>query len=631
MRPFLLLILGVTLASPAALPLAHAARDSDSDGASRSEIKRLIADLGSDEYAVRERAEQRLIRLGADAFDELVAAAGSTDIEIADRIGSITQRVHVPWIRPEDSAVVRSLFTRYAELSEAERSERVSELAALEDLAGVSALCRIARFDRSPLLARRAAAAVLKEMLTDDEQQRFEQTCQAELEGSERPPAQWIRLRLREDDDGAAASTQWFGAIDAELHFLAERSSDTDFDIVQQLVQRQLDQGLARDSTDTITESLVRVIALVADQLEHSKAEEFREGAGSTLLELVRWGVDWREENAEAAGVAWALEWIIKNKRWDALAAIEDKFEHQFREHRKLLYYLAAASTKAGRDERGQELAERAFELTADDDEERVLIASSIAELGQVAWAEREYRRTIEKHAVIDKLSMKARSELAVWMHDREDCQAAADLLGEFCDALAADKDARLRLIGELEEANGVDGREMVREIQARHLFYLSCVDAKRSDFEAQRRHLEEAVAKYDKDPDILIAMFRSPGADDDFRRRTSVRIKGAAKYMQELIDGDPEYAPWYNQWAWLISNTQGDQKKAVRYSLKSLELAPEEPSYLDTLGRCYYAVGDYEKAVASQAKAVELAPHFQVMQRQLALFERALAEQSAH
>jgi tetratricopeptide (TPR) repeat protein len=82
-----------------------------------------------------------------------------------------------------------------------------------------------------------------------------------------------------------------------------------------------------------------------------------------------------------------------------------------------------------------------------------------------------------------------------------------------------------------------------------------------------------------------------------------------------------------YNQWAWLVANTEGDYHKAIRYSRRSLELLPNTASFLDTLGRCYYAAGDIEKAVKAQRQAVRLIPHMQVMQRQLALFERALAE----
>ena len=91
-----------------------------------------------------------------------------------------------------------------------------------------------------------------------------------------------------------------------------------------------------------------------------------------------------------------------------------------------------------------------------------------------------------------------------------------------------------------------------------------------------------------------------------------------------------------YNQWAWLVSNTEGDSRRRFAYSHRSLELIPADAgesagaSFLDTLGRCYYAAGDYENAVKYQRQAVEKVDYMQVMQRQLALFEKTLAEKQA-
>jgi Flp pilus assembly protein TadD len=120
--------------------------------------------------------------------------------------------------------------------------------------------------------------------------------------------------------------------------------------------------------------------------------------------------------------------------------------------------------------------------------------------------------------------------------------------------------------------------------------------------------------------------MYRLKGADEAFRQKTLERIRSVSAYQQQLIDEYSEVPNFYNQWAWLIANTEGDQAKAVEYSRRSLELAPDEASYLDTLGRCYFAVGDLENAAKSQRQAVKLAPQYHVMQKQLALFESALA-----
>ncbi len=56
------------------------------------------------------------------------------------------------------------------------------------------------------------------------------------------------------------------------------------------------------------------------------------------------------------------------------------------------------------------------------------------------------------------------------------------------------------------------------------------------------------------------------------------------------------------NQFAWLVANTQGDVQAALESSRRSLELIPDDPGYLDTLGRCYFAAGDLEMPLSSSA-----------------------------
>ena len=82
-----------------------------------------------------------------------------------------------------------------------------------------------------------------------------------------------------------------------------------------------------------------------------------------------------------------------------------------------------------------------------------------------------------------------------------------------------------------------------------------------------------------------------------------------------------------YNQFAWLVANTEGDLDKALKASQKSLELSPDNGGYYDTLGRVYFARGNYEKAVSFQSKAVEWDPHSGLVRRQLELFRQRLAE----
>jgi tetratricopeptide (TPR) repeat protein len=99
-------------------------------------------------------------------------------------------------------------------------------------------------------------------------------------------------------------------------------------------------------------------------------------------------------------------------------------------------------------------------------------------------------------------------------------------------------------------------------------------------------------------------------------------------------MEDDSSEASPYNQWAWLVSNTEGDFQKAIRYSQRSLELNKHgeggAASFLDTLGRCYFAAGDYENAVKYEREAISKNDYLQVMKRQLAEFEQALVKQKS-
>lgn len=595
---------------------ARAARDGV-DAAQRppSRVEQLIAELGSDQYSVRRRAEEQLLRLGSEAFDALKASEVHPDLEIAERVRYIVLRMRITWARPDDSPAVRRLLAQYSDLSESNRTLRIGELAELDDHAGLRALCRVARFDQSPLVARRAALAVLELEMTADERTAEQDACLDELGSSERPPAEWIRLYLRELAEPEAAVAEWAAATSAESALLKSESSETDFAAVYDLLERHLERCHELKLETETANALLAIVDLTDDRAAPAERAQPNAEGMKTSARL-------------ESGLAWAIRWIIDHQQWNALSAVEQRYEDMVGRSRKLLYYLAAAADKAGRDDRAAALAEQAFELKVDDALEgsRVTIAKVVAELGRVDWAEREYHRVIAEEPLISEPAMEARSDLAMWLHDREDYQGAADMLGELCDELVENPLARQQLIQEI-ELNASSGREVLRNVEARRDFYLACADEAAGDYSSQRRHLESAINKYDKDPDILIAMYRSPGADEDFEQATRTRIRKTAKDMQALVDEYDDIPTFYNQWAWLVSNTEGDQKLAVEYSKKSLELAPEEPSYLDTLGRCYFAVGDYENAVKTQRRAVELAPQYNVMRRQLTQFEKALAE----
>ncbi len=131
--------------------------------------------------------------------------------------------------------------------------------------------------------------------------------------------------------------------------------------------------------------------------------------------------------------------------------------------------------------------------------------------------------------------------------------------------------------------------------------------------------------------------MYRLQPADEAWKTETRELIEDAVKQFTDTLaelkqQGEDTYqselASTYNQLAWLIGNTEGDYEAAVRYSHNSLDIRPQTAGYLDTLGRCYFAIKDYENAVRYQRRAAKLEPFSEQIQRQLTEFEQVLSNQ---
>ena len=593
-----------TMAESTAETVRPAAADNSAVDA--RQIAALIAQLGDDDYAVRHRAEDKLLALGAAAFDQLQAAGDDADLEISSGARYLLQQLRVQWNRPGDGKDVQRLLTRYGDLSQPQRQQRIVALGALPHGAGLPALCRIVRFEPSPLAARLAALAAIDlkslalEALPRD-------ACRKELGPSEREPARWIRLALLSDGPAGDEPQRWRKELDAEQSLLAQRSSDTNALIVQLLLRRQLELCQRLKLVQPTAEALDAYVAVLVE----------KEGD---------------QDRSEMVAVWQGLDWLIDAHRWDLLDGFAQRHEAAIGANRTLSYYWATALRKAEREADAAQAAEKAFRLPAKEDESCLVIGYQLSKLGQIDWAEREYHAAIKAAPILSRDSLLARIELAGWQADRQDYRAAAQTLQPLSEAAAESRAVQAKLAAELLNHSDASGQQTIQSALALYEFYRGQAFAADKDFAQQRQHLVKAYDLSDDNPDILIAMYRSPQPDEEFRRKTLSHIRAMRVRYQDLIDKSPEEPQMYNQWAWLVANTEGepgDYDKAVKYSLRSLELSDnhEEPGLLDTLGRCYYAAGDVEKAVESQRRAVEQTPHYQVMQRQLATFEKALAE----
>ncbi|QDT01025.1 tetratricopeptide repeat protein [Adhaeretor mobilis] len=563
---------------------------------STEELDALISQLGDDEYHVREAAEQQLLQLGHEAFDQLKQNERHRDLEIASRVSYILHKLQVDWLRDDDPTEVRRILARYNELNQEERRLRIEQLVALPEAAGAPAIARVARFEASPEIARLAAL-----QLTDMDPAALKQAEQRVLQEcgtSKRTPIEWIRLIFVELNSPAETVARWAAFIESEIELVATEGQDkTSSDIVYLLLDHELKLCNRLELLDETTASLVRSVELTS-----------LTAAGSPQLQRTR-------------GLIYAIDWITENERWDVLEQFESRFEKEICKERLVLYYLANAYGKQGKGDAAETTATKAWDLIDDDDEQRVALGGALQELGRLDWAKREWRYVIDGFAEIDPLAMSARQSLALWLHDSGNDREAADLLAASCDALDKNPGEKKKLHRTYLE----HGNEPLAAFYAQRLYYEACYYQSLEDYKNQAKKLEQAAAAYEDNADILIAMYHAQGSDEDYRKRTLARIRRVSRKQQELIDSYPHIAGLYNQWAWLIGNTEGDYQKAIAYSQKSLELSPGEAGFQDTLAHCYFTAGNYEKAVEFQRLAVAGQPYVQVMQRKLVQFEKEL------
>lgn len=564
----------------------------------------LIRELGAQSYATRQRAQAELWRIGLPAFDALEAAQANDDVEIALRARNLVARLRVAWVGDEPNAQIRQMLEKFADQAPEERQQTVDQLGQMTDGIARGALCRLARFEEEDQIAKRAALRVIQ-MPVEDRRKVAHEVSQIVAMGS-RPALHWLRLYADTLVDPKSGVDGWKQAIDRETRLL---------ELSPNLVDRPILQGLIQ-----------WVVA------EFDRAGE-REAAGAAIEQSV--GL----LQGETGELLETLDWLIDRGEWGAVEKLSVRFKREIESDSLLIYRLAEAMLRQDRQEAADALAEQAREKDGENVEQHIISAYRLEDRGLTHWAEKAYRHAISKSDPTSLESIRARILLSEMLFDHGRALAGAETLEPVVEIL--EKDARLR--GTLPQRLG---REAAAIAARMHYFYAVALN-EQGQGDKSRGHIKKAVQADPSDVDAIIAFYRVPGADNAWREQALTLIRTTAQDFERQIDAaksrlenapdesNRQYAQrllaqGYNQYAWLISNTQGDYEKAVRYSLRSLELNPGSAGYLDTLGRCYYAAGDIENAIKYQSRAVELEPHTGAIVRQLEFFQREAAERQS-
>ncbi len=589
-------------------------------------IQDWVERLGSPSYATRSRAKEMLERLGLEAFDSLHQAQFHPDSEIAMSARHLVSSLMVSWSKESDPAAVRDALADYGAQSEVERTSRMELLGELADREGLEALVRLTRFETSLRLSRQAALLLMQQPMSDDEtRRRRESEIVLEVLGeNDRQAADWLRVYASDLASGEYSSDKWRELIN-------DQRRDVDATAIQQT------------SRATVLE-LIRVCASRAATLgERDEAIKLASEHLDLIPPTTRDLID-------------ACSWAIDHELHSLVLELRQLHARMFEQQPVLLYNAAEALISTGKVEEAERLASQALSVNSlpnasstdgprDDDTKQVIsprqaeeiaqthleIGKELQDKGLFRWAEREYQQIIDSLEVTSLPSAVARTQLAAML---------AELL-RHREVVATLEPLQQRIDSDDQFANRLRSRYVpYMSIPSVLEYHRGLADVAAGDFAAAQPKFLKAFELDDENVDILISMYRLEG-DDAWRSQVmtllqrQIRIsendvqqkRSQSRNFGGIITAELDLAQSLNGYAWLVSNTEGDQQLALQNSLQSLKIVPTSEAMMDTCARCYFAVGDIENAVRMQRRAIKSLPHSPPLLRQLEQFEKALAE----
>jgi len=599
------------------LPIVAGAAARAGSETSATEIAALVAALGDDDYGRREAAAARLSAIGVPAIDPLLAAAEmSGDLEIALRARWLVDTI--PLETDRDPPEVSQLLEKFKRGSLTERVQVMHRLLRVDDDGGIEPLARLLRLERSPLGSRVAAALLCREWHQDDPYwPRLHDRILAGLGGSTRPAAAFLRAVC---GFSAATTPEARGrAIEAateaigQLERSAVESAAADAPAGPQ-------GGRESGATDGIGETTLRIFerCRVEMLLAAGRRDEALAAAKPLLLGEVT-----PQKDADTVGeeTAAALVWLVERGLPEGVDIVAAERATLLKDDPLVAYAAGVAERARGAAARAGGLADAAFAKPAGTNAEftdRLQTAVMLAKWGASDWASREYAALLDDPKAPPAQFALAAIMFSEFLHDQEREDEAADCLERLVEGRRGDGkprpeggDAILQQIGRDPAAT-----------RSRMHFFRSCAAALKGDAAGRRKALEAALKAYGKDVDALIALYGLPDNSPQQKEQARDRVRRALVQIDNEIQALPEESNGYNEYAWLVANTEGDIQKATRYSKHSLVRSFDSSSYLDTLAHCQAAGGQAAAAVRTQSLALRQEPHNRTIRKNLERFQ---------
>jgi hypothetical protein len=564
---------------------------------SAAALEALVEQLGDSNYAVRERASQRLAAAGAAAADVLLAAAEqSDDLEVALRARWLAESI--PFTTGRESPEAIRLLETFAAGDLTARVRIMHRLLRLDDDAGIEPLARIVRLERTAAGSQIAAALLVQDWEPADPYwPKLTPAILAGIGTSSRPAARFLRgLAAHAAANSAAASAHGIEACAAAVEPLTTGKNET-------LAQEPADQLGEQTGVSRVGSVFRRCLVVLLTQA----------GRRAEALAQAQLLLDPAAGTVAADRIPFELQWLTARGLPEAV----DLVTGQLTDESDPFLAYAAASAWLKRD--GEEAESKAASLAAAASrrlgekgvEDRLTAAGILARWGEIEWATREYQTILDAPESRPAERALAAIYFAELLHDQERNAEAAAVLRRMVEA--GEKDGE-----DLEQGLMQLGREP-RESRSRMLFFAACAEA---DGPTRRRLIDESLTAFPDDVDSLITAYQLTADEPDRRAEIVRRIAAAAATIDQEIRNLPADSTSRNEYAWLIANTEGDLAKATRYSRQSLEDSFDSASYLDTLAHCHAAAGNLERAIRTQWIAVKKEPHSLLIRRNFARFQ---------
>ena len=572
------------------------------DVTNQQKITALITALGDSDYATRESATQQLRTVADHAIDQLLDAANqSKDLEIALRAQWILETVSLTG--PDDPPEVKDLLNNFSNRSLSQQISALSRLVRLENNVGVQPLARLIRTNRSESISYLAALVLLQEWQPNDPcWPNLTAQVPNELNASQRPAAMLIRYltsfsQLADNpktklDQKKDAFTEFEIAVEKFLEFLPFDKQAFGINTTR------------REVGDLAREIVVRCHARVAIQAECPDR-------GITVAKKL---FDFIAESGKKSPLATAdvLFWASHSGLASLCNSVPESLQNTLEDQSLTLYAVASCEQANGNDVMAAEMAGRAFALSVDKTDQQMLAAIRLDHWGLVDWADREYRRVISSPNLSAQQIIPLSIQWAELLNDFDRCEKASAVLQQMLSGSHGTV-KNIRVMDQLGYSKDA--------LTARQKYFVSRSAKENGDRGRERQDLDEALKEYPEEIDTLIAYYHFPGLSSVDRSRIMMLIEKALRKLQQRIDQEPDAANSYNEYAWLVANTEGDLARATRYSKRSLELDFDSASFLDTLAHCYAAEKNSEEAIRCQVVALRKDPGSNTIKKNLQKF----------